>query len=223
MRISTYQRVDGAKIDAHVLLHHSYDRPEWLGQCLASLSSEPVNVYLVTSPSTNVGALRAAAFELGQAPYLSFVDDDDWVAPGAFQACVDALDEDDTLVGAYTDWTAVLPDGREVRQYLPEWSPLTGLVNYANILHTKVFRREPTMRLLGGLATWETLEEAWLVGMLTANGAWKRLPINGHFKRAATPGGAGSRITSNLLHRYQLEVGPILRASHSRYTTKDAA
>lgn len=223
MKILTYKRDASANVDVHVLVHHGLAKPEWLEQCLESLRHEPVNVQLVSSADRNIGALRASAFALGTAPYLSFIDDDDWVASGAFEVCVSTLEDQPELVGAYTNWTDVLPSGEHRARELPPWTPLQGLTHYAGILHTKVFRREPTMRLLGGLATWETLEEAWLVGMLTANGAWKRLPINGHFKRAATPGGAGSRITSNLLHRYQLEVGPILRAAHSRYTTKDAA
>lgn len=222
MKITTHQRGGNAQVDVHVLLHHSAANPQWLEQCLESMRDEPVNVYLVSSDSRNVGALRADAFALGTAPFLSFIDDDDWVAPGAFEACLDAL-RDPGVVGAYTDWTAVVPSGETSRVHLGPWKPLQGLVNYAGILHTKVFRRAPTMRLLGGLRTWDTLEEAWLVGMLAADGRWQHVPVNGHFKRAGTPGGAGSRITSSHLYRYQIEVGPILRAAHVRYATKEAA
>ncbi len=184
------------------------------------MQNEPVNVYVYDSASANIGALRADAFAVGAAPFLSFIDDDDWVAPGAFNACLSAL-RDPAVVGAYTDWTAVCATGAYVPVSAGSWKPLYGLINYANILHTKVFRREPTMRLLDGLRTWDTLEEAWLVGMLAANGRWQHVPVNGHFKRVGTPSGAGSRITSNHLYRYQVEVGPILRAAHVREGAKE--
>jgi len=221
MKFVTHQHSPDNLVDTHVLVHHSLRHPGWLEQCLASMAGEPTNVELVYSDETSVGALRAAAFARGSAPFLSFIDDDDWVAPGAFQACLDAIN-DDSIVGAYTQWTDVFADGTHAARALPPWEAALGMDHFAHVLHTKVFRRAPTMRLLGGLRTWNTLEEAWLVGMLTADGNWRRVPVNGHFKRAGTPGGAGKRITSDHCHRYYTEIGPILRAARDR-CIKEAA
>lgn len=222
-RIQRHQRPIGARADVHVLVHHALRRPEWLEQCLGSLRDQPVNVDLVYSEDTNVGRLRALAFESGQAPLVSFIDDDDWCAPGVFDSCCDALEADAGLVGVYTNWTNVKRDGTHDLRLLPEWNPLVQVRGFASILHTKVFRRAPTMALLEGLATWDTLEEGWLVAKLADHGRWKRLPINGHFKRAQTPGGAGARISPHHFARYVREVSRGLVHAHRRYFEDAAA
>lgn len=78
------------------------------------------------------------------------------------------------------------------------------------------------MALLEGLATWDTLEEGWLVAKLADYGRWRRLPINGHYKRASTLGGAGSRISPHHFARYVREVSRGLVKAHRRYF-EDAA
>lgn len=222
MKIRRHQRPIGARVDVHVLVHHSLKHPEWLEQCLGSMRDQPVNVDLVYSDDTNVGRLRALAFESGQAPLLSFIDDDDWCAPGVFEACCTALDEDPELVGVYTNWTRVAEDGRHSLRILPEWNPLLQLKGWASILHTKVFRRSLTMPLLGELATWDTLEEGWLVAKLAAQGPWRRLPINGHYKRCMTPGGAGGRVTPHHFARYVRETSRGLIEAHHKIKGKAA-
>ncbi|MGL6290371.1 MAG: glycosyltransferase family A protein [Silanimonas sp.] len=216
-RIRRHQRPIGARVDVHVLVHHSRQHPEWLEQCLGSLRDQPVNVDLVYSEDANVGRLRALAFEAGRAPLVSFIDDDDWCAQGVFDACCDVLDADAGLVGVYTNWTSLRPDGSLQARELPEWAPLLQVHGHASILHTKVFRRAPVMELLAGLATWDTLEEAWLVAKLVESGRWRRLPINGHFKRVGFGGGAGSRITVQHLARYAAETSAILHRAHRRH------
>ena len=77
-------------IDVHVLTH-SGTRPEWLVQCLASLADEPCTVHVVPGVEGNIAAGRAAGFALGDHPYVTFVDSDDYVLPGAMQAVTAAL------------------------------------------------------------------------------------------------------------------------------------
>ena len=78
-------------IDVHVLTH-SGTRPEWLAECLASLDCQPCTVHVVTGVEGNIAAGRAAGFALGAHPYVTYVDSDDFVLPGAMQAVIDALD-----------------------------------------------------------------------------------------------------------------------------------
>jgi len=77
-------------IDIHVLTH-SGTRQEWLDQCLESLASEPCTVHVVEGVEGSVGAGRAKGYALGSHPYVSFVDSDDFVLPGAVDACLEGL------------------------------------------------------------------------------------------------------------------------------------
>lgn len=84
-------------IDVHVLTH-SATRPEWLAQCLDSLKDEPCTVHVVPGVEGNIAAGRAAGFALGVHPYVTFVDSDDYVLPGAMAAMCGALELHDAAV-----------------------------------------------------------------------------------------------------------------------------
>lgn len=207
----TWHRRRGAPVDTHVLVHNSLKQPAWLDQCLGSLEDEPTNIQIVRSTSRNVGELRAAAHEAATAPLLSFVDDDDWVVPGAFQACIDALD-DPALVGAYTDFTDVdSATGEPIGVYVKRpWSPRVQLLKPFEVLHVHVYRRAAALKYLAEMAQWVTLEESLLMGLLVQDGAWRKLDVDGYRKRAAVRGGAGSRITRAMLRTLTLRLKPIL-------------
>ena len=93
-------------IDVHVLTH-SGTRPDWLAQCLDSLASEPCTVHVVQGVECNIAAGRAQGFALGENPYVTFVDSDDYVLPGSMAAMCDALQHHDAAVGR----EIVLQDG----------------------------------------------------------------------------------------------------------------
>lgn len=191
-------------MDLHVLVHHSLARPRWLEQCLASLQDQPCNVLLITSQSDHIGRLRAAALQLGRAPMVSWVDDDDWLAPGALQSCVDALDVDAAAIGAYTDVVRVDPlTGEQVpRRPTPPWSRAVQLGNPYAILHAKAFRRSAlTADSIRELERWPTAEEIVLNALVARHGHWIKRGLYGCYKRQHA--GAGSRITPDLLHRAQ--------------------
>lgn len=84
-------------IDVHVLTHEG-TRPEWLAQCLASLEGEPVNVFVVDNAGHSVGEGRARGYALGDAPYVAYVDSDDYVLPGCFDACLQGLKTHNAVV-----------------------------------------------------------------------------------------------------------------------------
>lgn len=77
-------------IDIHVLTY-SGTKPEWLDQCLASLSTEPCTVHVVQGVEGNVGAGRAVGYTLGEHDFVGYVDSDDYVFPGVMAACMRAL------------------------------------------------------------------------------------------------------------------------------------
>lgn len=78
-------------IDVHVLTH-SGTRPLWLAQCLDSLAAEPCTVHVVQGTEGSIAAGRARGFALGSHPYVTYVDSDDYVLPGAMAAVVRALE-----------------------------------------------------------------------------------------------------------------------------------
>jgi hypothetical protein len=83
-------------LDCHIIV--SDDTPkDWVMQCLDSVyeaadrASFPVVVHTVNGVSGHIGRARAAAYSLGSQPYVTCVDDDDYVLPHAFSQMSDAL------------------------------------------------------------------------------------------------------------------------------------
>jgi hypothetical protein len=206
-----WHRRAGHPVDTHVLVYHSRQRKAWLEQCLASLENEPTNVLVLDHPTNSVGEARAIAMREGDAPYLSFVDDDDWVMPGAFAACLAPLEADNGLVGAYTDFTDVDADtGKILRPYVKgAWSPRHQLTRPFEVLHVHVYRRAPSMRYLDEMSGWITLEESLLMGLLVQHGDWIKVDFDGYRKRLHSFG-AGSRVTKQLLLKLGDRLAPIM-------------
>ena len=78
-------------IDVHVLTHSKTKR-EWLDQCLGSLLGEPCTVHVLQGVERDIKVGRHAAFQLGTHDYVSFVDSDDYVLPGAVGKVLEALE-----------------------------------------------------------------------------------------------------------------------------------
>lgn len=79
-------------IDVHTILLGD-ENPEWLAKMVQSLADEPVALHIVRGEYGHIGKWRAEGFARGANPYVSYVDPDDWVLPGAFAACIALLDE----------------------------------------------------------------------------------------------------------------------------------
>ena len=76
-------------LDCHIIVSPSTP-PAWLQQCLDSVHEAadragfPVAVHLADYVAGHVGQARAAGYALGDQPYVTYVDDDDYVMPEAF-------------------------------------------------------------------------------------------------------------------------------------------
>ncbi len=70
--------------DVHIITLEN-ERKDWLQQCLSSLETEPVDIHIIQGTKGHIGKGRAAGFAAGDSPFVSFVDPDDYVHPGAFQ------------------------------------------------------------------------------------------------------------------------------------------
>lgn len=97
-------------IDIHVLTH-SGTKPEWLDQCLKSLEGHPVVVHVVEGVEGSVGAGRAKGYALGDCEYVGFVDSDDYVLPGHYDLCLEALRTERAVV-AYELEGSLMPSSK---------------------------------------------------------------------------------------------------------------
>jgi hypothetical protein len=105
-------------IDVHIL-HLPTDNKKWLKQCLNSIQKEPINRIDIPGIVGDYWSARYQGYHTGVAKYVSFVDPDDYVLPGAFAACQAELDadKDKKLIGVYTR-------SRRLYENLPEVTAL---------------------------------------------------------------------------------------------------
>jgi hypothetical protein len=215
--ITRLQSPAGARVEVHVLSHRR--RPDWLTDTLESLAGEPCRVDLIAGGfEGQIGAARAFAFGLGTAEYVSFVDDDDYLLPGAMAACLAHLDAHPAAVGVYTDLQRLAPDGGRHPLCKGPWQPLQQLTWPDCITHLKLMRRSAVMPHLAELARWPTHEEYVLCGLMAGPGDWHHLPLMGAVKRMAVDGESSSRLsTPDLWRRAVARVLPALVAAGRRH------
>lgn len=217
-----FHRARGAPVDVHVL--HFGESAQYLEQCLASLEAEPVNVLILRGGfPDNIGAARAVAVALGHAPYWSFVDADDWLAPDIVAPCTDLLDARRDLVGVYTDYQGVAVNGRLLGIARKQtWTPLRLFKDCWEVLHYHQYRRAPMLAYLDGLANAPCYEETYIAGVLARHGDFLHLPEVGYYKR---DGGQSIRLQSaGLLRRIYRDITPSLLQAQQRWIgTKRAA
>lgn len=131
-------------IDVHIL-HMPNENQDWWKLCDASLKNHPINIYNCDGIYNNVGEARKLAFSQGTSPYVSFVDPDDIVLPGAFQQCLDVLEQNPNICGVYTTSNIMTPDGI-VNKYIMKpyrpWSLINQQNNCLEIHQLVVMRRE---------------------------------------------------------------------------------
>jgi hypothetical protein len=170
------------KVDTHVLLMPNTNQT-WWADSRKSLDVEPINLHLLDGVPGHVGRARANGFRVGHAPYVSCVDPDDLVIPGAFQACIDALEKNPQACGAYTDEELIDKDGEPLGEGLwsgRPWNPLLQL-EPKYLHHIFVMRREFVLPHLNELESkWPHLAEFVLKGLLCAHGPWLHVNRTGY-------------------------------------------
>lgn len=88
-------------IDVHILTLPS-DRQDWFEICIASLKEQPITLHVLSGTKGHIGKGRYHGFSFGQQPYVSFVDPDDLVTRNGFKDCLELLNKQPMLDGAYT-------------------------------------------------------------------------------------------------------------------------
>lgn len=168
-------------IDCHILIDPA--REHFHAACLASLAKEPVNIHALPAVFGHTGRGRMAGFSLGSAPYVSFVDDDDVVIPGAYQACIDSLDANPAAIGAYPDEILIDADENIIgngRSTGLDWTTTRQLTLMPFVHHGVVMRRESVISLLPELERWRKYPEQVLFGLLVRKGPWIHVPTVGY-------------------------------------------
>lgn len=71
---------------------------------------------VIRQPNGGLSAARNSGIRVATAPWLHFLDADDWMAPTAFERMIAALDEDTTLDVVHCGWARVTEDGRVIAE-----------------------------------------------------------------------------------------------------------
>lgn len=158
-------------IDVHVAVMTG-DNSEWKRQCLESLQNEPCHVHIVDGEADHVGIARLRGFSRGTQEYVSFVDPDDYVIPGAIRACVDRLDRNPQACGAYTDELVASGGKKNRSRAIRPWNPTQQLLKVARLHHLLVMRRNFVERHFEDLARWARLPNYLLAAAIAQYGPW---------------------------------------------------
>lgn len=136
------------RVDVHVL-HMPYEKPSWREKCLNQLAAEPVNVHHLDGIAGDIRAARNAAFRVGTAEYVSFVDLDDEITPGIFQHCIDILDQNPDVCGVYT-MSHIIDENDNVVGFTHAFRPFLqeSRCDFLEIHQLVVMRREKVIQML---------------------------------------------------------------------------
>jgi hypothetical protein len=137
-------------IDVHVLtLPH--ERQDWLQTCLQSLEGHPVQVHVVEGIQNHVGRGRMIGFSQGASEWVSFVDDDDRVKPGAFASVLESIAQFPQADAVFTREELIDETGALLRpaKAIPERFSTSHLYQFFRWdHHLMVFRRRKLEPLL---------------------------------------------------------------------------
>jgi len=173
---------ENLRVDTHVLLMPN-TRQDWWQECQDSLKKEQINLHKIEGVKNHIGKGRAKGFRQGSAPYVSSIDPDDIVIPGAFQSCIDALEANPKACGAYTDELLVDTMGRTIKPGIwsgRSWNPLLQLEpNYLH--HIYVMRRSCVEPYLDEIERqWPHLADFVLKGLICQHGPWIHVNRKGY-------------------------------------------
>ncbi len=175
-------------IDLHILNHVPSTRPEWWQECLASAKvAEAAGLcmlHIVEATGDNIGANRAAAFRLGQLPFVACLDNDDVLIPEGIPAMLQALAERPEVCGVYSDRSQIDATGKTLFTLRRgPWTPDFQIRQYDFPHHLAIYRREAVMPHLDTMATFNNYSEFVLAGLATRFGPWWHIPTIAYQRR----------------------------------------
>lgn len=187
-------------------------------ECLESLRDEPVNIHLADGIPGHIGKARYGGFLKGTSPYVSCVDPDDLVIPGAFSACLEALEAQPEACGAYTDELIIDRGGKIIKpgswSNIP-WNPLLQL-EPRYLHHVYVMRRHLVERYYLELLRWPSMPEYILKCLLAAHGPWVHVNRFG-YKWRMGKGATHSKVSPSTICAARWRVIPVLQQAAKKY------
>jgi hypothetical protein len=196
-------------VDLHVLVS-----PDWpaalLDRALASTAGAPCQVWLAPWLGEGEGASRAAAYRLGQAPYVAWLDADDELIPGGMAALVAALEARPDACGAYGGEERVYAGGRLERAMDERWDPIAQLCLASGQHNAVVMRRQAVLPWLGELSAFTPRSNRLLRGLVTASGPWVCVPVLAYRWYRDRPCSLGAAPTPALDRSITRRLAPLL-------------
>lgn len=133
-------------IDVHIA-HMPGENKEWWEQCQHSLVGEPINIHNINGIDKDIKQTRYNGFLQGTAPYVSFVDPDDYVLPGGFDKCLETIQQSsENVCAVYTTSKHLYNDQlKNGKTYVP-WSKYV-LSDPRRIHQLIVYKRDLLMEI----------------------------------------------------------------------------
>lgn len=175
-------------IDVHIIQDSTRPK-EWFDVAVNSIPTTICNVHIINKRNRSIAENRYEGFISGDSEYISFVDDDDYALPGAFEKCLETLENNKELAGTGT-LESVIRNGEIISPSDYDIERMQNILNDADrswnqwkIMHHLVILRrssiEPYLYNLNGkypeIALYKSLYEA---GLKT-----KVLPFSGYVWR----------------------------------------
>lgn len=123
-------------IDVHII---NTDRP-YRKRCVDSLSGEPINLFEAPFIKGRIGKARVNGIKMGTSEFVSFVDDDDILVPGAFTRALDILQQG--FSAYYSNHYVMDVDGKVYGRWFDKPAKAIGFSQETQMHHIVVYRRE---------------------------------------------------------------------------------
>ncbi len=174
-------------VDLHILTcERTASHRDWLEQAVDSCAGQPVTLHLIDNSIGTIGQGRVAGLAEGTAEFVGWLDDDDWLLPGAVDSCLEALADHPEAVGAFTDELRYC-DGIQVGvgegNGTGPWSPELQLTRISYARHLVVMRRSVVTPFLPIMAQHDKLSEYTLRGLMVQHGSWIHVERDGYVHR----------------------------------------
>lgn len=170
-----------ASVDCHVLIDPS--RADKTQLILQQLADEPVHVWQVPARPGEITAARIDAFSLGQAPYVCWVDDDDELTPGIFDALIYALDKNPHACGAFCS-EAHIGEDNQIIMIKPgqddTWSVQAMIDQHPFVHHIALMRRSLLDFHVPAIRAFPRVGDQLLIWLMAMHGNWVHVPVVGY-------------------------------------------
>jgi hypothetical protein len=189
--------------DCHMILMPE-TRRDWQQNCVDSAEREPLNLHYVWGVEGHIGLGRYEGFTHGTLPYVTFVDPDDRLEPGALELCVEALEENPQAAVAYPAEAVMGPTGQVHYERPLEWYQSQHGTRHETHAahHGVVYRRGPVLKHLWACGRSHSIPEFSLNRALYEHYEFIFVPVIGYTWRKHDRG-AGRSIRKEYEHEYR--------------------